>query len=104
MKYFLAVIALIVSPAFAAGSQVMSKQTASALLMANFVKGMCQAKLQSGLTTIDSSGRTSTGPAVLQREEKEQCDYVRLALETHCLENKYCPDFDKWRKTHASKD
>lgn len=101
MKYFLAVMALIVSPAFADGSQAVNKQTASALLMANFVNGMCQAKLQSGLTTIDTMGETGTVPVILSREEKDQCDYVRQALETRCLEKKSCTDFDKWRKTRG---
>lgn len=104
MKYFLAVVALFINPAFAGGSNVLDKHTASALLMANFVNGMCQAKLQSGLTTTDTMGKTSTAAVVLPREEKDQCDYVQLALKTRCLENKSCPDFDQWRKKRGSTD
>ncbi len=81
-----------------------SKQTGTkfqALFLASLVSGWCTAKEQSGLTIVSPVGGTTTVPASLSEDEKNQCAYVRQGLASKCFERGNCPKYETWVRNRS---
>ena len=95
-----AVLSLVLSPVQAANTK-QAGQKYQVLFLASFVDGWCSAKERSGLTVVSPIGGTTTVPAGMTEDEKDQCAYVRQGLASKCFERGDCPKYEVWVRNRA---